>query len=143
MTAEEKMTSKNLLRIAAGLCLMTFAGHTIGMISPVPPDQVNVQSVYSLMKETVVMMPMGGTKTIATLMVGANACLSVLLFLAAAFYFLFGKQNRSKIDQNQLLILNLAMIAVSVISWLCFFPMPALCTGIAGILGIVASRKDS
>ena len=89
------------------------------------------------------MLPMGAPKTIAQLMVGANACLSVFLFVAAAFYFLFAGEKLSPMSRRQLAVLNLGLFVTGIISWICFFPMPAICTGLAGVLGFVAAKSKS
>jgi hypothetical protein len=137
------MTRKTLLRIAASLTLFTFVGHTIGVILPPPQDQVEMNNVYNLMKQTIVLLPMGSQKSIATMMIGANICLSILLFLSGLFYLMLASEDDSALIRRQLWLLNISSLAVAITSFFCFFPVPALCTGLAGLLGIFAMKKST
>ncbi len=136
------MNRKTLLRIAAGLTLFTFVGHSSTLILPPPQDQVEVVSVYKLMQQTQEVMPMGAIKSIAQIMWGANACTSVLLLLAGLLYISFASEPAGA-NRKQLSLVNLSMLATCAISLLCFFPLPALCTGLAGILGFVSMKAKS
>ncbi len=135
------MNRKILLRTSAFFTLFTFVGHTLGLIRPLPEDQTDVLTVYQMMKQTMVPFPMGEPKSIATLMIGANTTLSVLLFLAGISYLFLATDPVERSSQRQLVLLNISMLAVAITSYFCFFPLPTLCTGLAAIFGIVAFRK--
>jgi uncharacterized iron-regulated membrane protein len=137
------MTRKLLLRVAAFFTLFTFAGHTTGVIKGPPAEQTAVTNVYEVMRQTMVNLPMGSPKSIGTLMVGANLCLSVLLLLSGLLFILLSMTKEKPAGQdNRVLLLNsLAMLATAAVSFVCFFPMPAICTGLAGILGLIALRR--
>jgi hypothetical protein len=137
------MTRKNLLRTSAFFTLFTFVGHTIGLIRPLPEDQTQVLAVYQMMKQTLVPFPMGAPKSIATLMIGANTTLSVLLFLTGVSYLFLATDAVERSSQRQLMLLNISMLAVAITSYFCFFPLPAICTGLATVLGFVAFQKKN
>jgi hypothetical protein len=137
------MSRKLLLRIAAFLTLFTFLGHTFGALSGPPKDQPEMANVLGLMDQTMVSLPMA-TKSISTLMLGANLCLSVLLMLSGLLFVNSSTRTAWTKEDGRILLLNsLAMVATGAISAVCFFPMPAVCTGLAGILGLISLRSRS
>lgn len=131
------MSRKLLLRIAAVFVFMTFAGHTMGAIQGPPVEQEAVHTLYQQMQQTMVTFPMGAPKSVATLMLGANYCLSVYLFIAGALFVMLSSSPSTREDRF-VLINSAGMAATAVISLFCFFPMPAACTGLAALLGFAA-----
>jgi len=134
-----------LLRIAGGLALFTFLGHTAGTFMPVPPEQVEVAKAEAMMKATMVPMPFGNTPSYAKIFLGTNLIVSLYLVIAGFLCFFLANAGGMAGAGRKILVLNsIGLIAAAGISAVCFFPLPAICTGLAGILGIwVASRGSS
>jgi hypothetical protein len=137
------MSRKLLLRVAAFLTLFTFVGHTFGALSGPKLDQEAAATTFGMMQQTMVPFPFGPDKSIATIMFGANIGLSVYLLLAGLLCIAVStRKDGSEARDKQVIALNsLGLIAMGVISIFCFFPLPAACTGIAGVLGLVALKK--
>ena len=117
------MNKKILLRIAAGLVLFTCVGHTIGTFMP----------------------PVGKSQSFFDILFGANIGLSVYLFVSGISLILISSEEKFHSTSKRLLFLeSLGLLALAVISVLYFFPVPAICTGIAGVLGLFISiRQDT
>lgn len=137
------MTSTRLLWAAAILTLFTFTGHSIGGIQGPPPEQAEAHQVYETMKQTLVAMPFGSPKTLTTLHEGANVCVSIFLFVSGVIFALLAMSKSPRTTtENRILVFNsLGMLATGVVSQMVFFPLPATCTGLAGVLGLIASRR--
>jgi hypothetical protein len=130
-----------LLRIAGGLALFVCLGHTAGTFMPIPPEQTGVANAVTVMKATLVPMPVGKAQSYADIFLGNNISVSLyLLVTALGFFFLSGKEGLAGAGRKLSVLLSLGMLGLCVISALFFFPLPAVCTGLAGILGIVAAR---
>ena len=130
------MNKKILLRIAAGLVLFTCVGHTIGTFMPLPPEEVELVKVENAMKSALVPFPIGKSQSFFDILRGANLSLSVFL-LITGLSFLFMEDNTNTTNRKLLLLNSLGLVAIGIISAIYFFPVPAMCTGVAGILGCV------
>ena len=130
------MNKKILLRIAAGLVLFTCIGHTIGTFMPLPPEEVELVKVENAMKSALVPFPIGKSQSFFDILLGANLSLSVFL-LITGLSFLFMEDNTNTTNRKLLLLNSLGLVAIGIISAIYFFPVPAMCTGVAGILGCV------
>ena len=138
------MSRKVLLRMAAFFTLFVFVGHTIGAIKGPPPDQTNVIEMYETMGQTMVTLPMSTQRSIATMMWGANICLSVYMLVGGLFFIIqsMTKEKTTREGKQILIVNSLGLLVTGVISFFVFFPLPAVCLCLSGILGLVASRKD-
>lgn len=125
------------------MTLFTFAGHSIGGINGPPPEQGEAHQVYETMKQTFVTMPFGSPKTLATMHEGANLCVSFFLLVSGVIFVLLATSKGSRTNtENRILIINsLGMLATGILSQFVFFPLPAMCTGLAGVLGLLANRR--
>ncbi|MBP7281734.1 MAG: hypothetical protein KBA66_09170 [Leptospiraceae bacterium] len=139
------MNKKILLRIAAGLVLFTCVGHTIGTFMPLPPEEVELVKVENAMKSALVPFPVGKSQSFFDILFGANIGLSVYLFVSGISLILISSEEKFHSTSKRLLFLeSLGLLALAVISVLYFFPVPAICTGIAGVLGLFISiRQDT
>lgn len=137
------MSRKLMLRLAAFFTLFTCVGHTIGTIQGFPKDDITVSSVFELMRQTHVTMPFGNPQTFATLLLGANLCVSVFLLVSGLIFVVFSTADGALTNRDKriLLLNSLGMLWTGIICVLCFFPLPAVCTGLAAVFGILASRK--
>lgn len=137
------MTRARLLWTAAALTLFTFAGHSIGGIQGPPPEQAEAHQVYETMRQALVAMPFGSPKTLAAMHEGANICVSVLLLMSGVMFVLLAssKGTHTRTENRMLIVNSLGMLATGIVSQLVFFPLPAICTGLAGVLGLIASRR--
>lgn len=132
------MSRKHLLWIAAFLTLFTFIGHTIGGVSGPGPEQTGAFQVYQLMQISLVKMPFGPSKNLATIMMGANICVSFFLLVSGWIFIILSNGTSGRFENQILLINSLGMLATGTVSLMCFFPLPAICTALAGVLGLVA-----
>ncbi|HMV45528.1 MAG TPA: hypothetical protein PK079_18245 [Leptospiraceae bacterium] len=134
------MNKKIILRIAAGLVLFTCLGHTIGIFMPLPPEEVELIKIEDAMKTALVPMPIGKKQSFFDLLLGSNIGLSVYLLVSGISLILISSEEKLQSSNKQILKLeSLGLLALSVISIFYFFPIPAICTGIAGILGLYSS----
>ncbi|KAB2935180.1 MAG: hypothetical protein F9K24_00195 [Leptonema illini] len=126
---------KTLLRIAAFLTLFTAAGHTAGTFMPIPTEQVGLIAAYRTMAETMIPMPIGSPQSIADVFFGNNLVTSLFLLIAGLHLIFAFPERRS------LLLLGTGLGAIALISAVYFFPLPAICTGLASVLTIAAARQ--
>ena len=65
------------------------------------------------------------------------------MLLSGLIFLLIASDNeRPSRKDNRLLLLNsLAVLTLGIISFKYFFPVPAVCLSVAGLLGISALRK--
>jgi len=140
---DREMSRSLLLRIAAALSLITAIGHTIGTFMPVPPDQMQMHSAIGVMKATLVPMPVGPSRSYMDLLDGNNLCTSVLLLLCAALLFGVAKAGKEKTADGVIVATALALAAVSLLSFVYFFPVPGAFTGIAAALALLARARGA
>jgi hypothetical protein len=136
------ITFENRLRWAGFLTLFTFAGHTLSIFAPQtkPPSVI---AAYEVMMQTLVPMPIGSPKTLFGIMSGANLALSIYLLVAGVFFYLLSKSEFKKIDAQMIVLNSLGIGAIALISGFYFFPLPAICTGIAAILGLSTTVRGN
>lgn len=137
------MSRSLLLRIAGVLSLITGTGHTIGTFMPVPPEQTQMHATVAAMKATLVPMPVGPAKSYMELLDGNNLCTSVLLLLCAALLFSVAKAGKEKSANRVIVATALALAAVSLLSFVYFFPVPGAFTGIGAVLALLARARDA
>ena len=128
-----------LLRIAAFLVLFTCAGHTYGTFVPIPSDQTEMIKTLEQMKATMIPMPMGSSKSYSQILDGNNLSVAVYL-LVTGLILLALSRNRPAVDNTVLLITSGGLGLVAGLSAVYFFPLPAICTGAAAVLGFVAAK---
>jgi CHASE2 domain-containing sensor protein len=131
-----------LLRIAATLSLITAAGHTIGTFMPIPPEQTQMHATVAIMKATMVPMPVGSAKSYMQILDGNNLCTSLFLVLCAALLFSVARATREPTDRVVLLT-ALALAGISALSFVYFFPVPGVFTGVAAISALVARSRHA
>lgn len=133
------MSRKILLFAAAFFTLFTCLGHSIGTL--LPHDQPeSIRLAQMMMDATFKEMPFGPPKSLGQMAYGGNVIISLYLFVAGWIFILSARQNRFV---PAIVGLNSAgMLACGVFSVLYFFPLPAICTGLAGLLGFLALRSS-
>ncbi len=130
------MNNKILLRVAFGLIIFTFIGHTIGTFMPIPAEQSGVAKTAESMKTTFVPMPIGIPKSYFEIFLGTNLAVSLFLLISGICFWVSSSEGGQEGKGRIFLAVNsFGMLALSMISFLYFFPLPAVCTGIAAILG--------
>lgn len=135
------MNRKKLLYLAAFFTLFTFAGHTFGTLFPHPPKTVAHGLAITVMENTLVPMPMSPPRSLEQMFYGGNAVISLYLLITGLFFILSSKPENYV---RNLMLLNSGGLAVcAAISVMFFFPLPAVCTGIAAVLGFVATRPSA
>lgn len=135
------MSRPLLLRIAASLSLLTAVGHTIATFMEVPPEQTQVLATIATMKATLVPMPVGSARSITEILDGNNLCTSLLLLLSGALLLSVASAAKEKVVDGVILLTALALVGVSVISFIYFFPVPTVFTGTAAVMAFVARLR--
>jgi hypothetical protein len=130
-----------LLRIAATLSLVTAAAHTVGTFMPIPPEQTQMHATVATMKATMIPMPVGSERSYMQILDGNNICTSLFLLLCAALLFTIAKADKAKAVDQVVLLTALALLGISAISFVYFFPVPGAFTGIAAVLAFVARAR--
>jgi hypothetical protein len=132
------------LRIAGTLSLITGAGHTIGTFMPIPAEQTQMHATVATMAATLVPMPVGAARSYLELFDGNNICTSLFLLLCAALLFSVSRAASEQVVSRVITLTALALAGISVISFRYFFPVPAVLTGLAAMLALLAlARKPS
>lgn len=135
------MSRTLLLRIAAVLSFLTAIGHTIGTFMPVPPEHEQMHSTIAIMKRTMIPMPMGSAKSYMQVLDGNNLCTTVLVLLCGALLVWIATAAKERVVDGVILLNALALAGVSIISFLYFFPAPAVFTGVAAVLALLARGR--
>jgi hypothetical protein len=136
------MKRKHLLRLSSFFALFTFAAHTLGALSDHSKGDAALEATYKMMQESYIQFPMGVSRNIVTLMLGANLCLSVYLFISGMLFILLAnKPSETWRQDNPIILLNTAgLLVTAIISAFYFFSMPALFLGLAALAGFTATR---
>lgn len=131
------------LRLSSLLSLLTCLAHTAGTFMPVPPEQKAVANAVQVMKNTLVPMPTGVQQSYADIFLGTNLIVSLLLLISSIVFWLAANADRSVPFVKKIAVVHaIAMLAVSAISGLFFFPVPAVFTGIAGAIAFWQSIRQ-
>jgi hypothetical protein len=136
------MSRSLLLRLAASLSLFTAVGHTAGIFMPIPPEQTDLFALWKAMQVTMVPLPMGSPRSVVALLDGANFCTTVLLALCAALLFAVASAKKEPLVDRVIVLTGGALLACSVLSAIYFFPLPIICTGLGGVLALVAAIRS-
>ncbi|HNO22532.1 MAG TPA: hypothetical protein PKK94_06105 [Leptospiraceae bacterium] len=138
------MKTKIMLRVAMGLVLFTLIGHTVGTFMKVPAEQTEVAKTVEIMKTTLVPMPVGSPKSYSEIFLGTNLTVSLFLFVSGICFWISSSEGGLDGKGKVFLAVNsFGAAMLSLISFLYFFPLPAICTGIAAVLGfLVYSKKQ-
>lgn len=133
------MNQRKLLYIAAFLTLFTFVGHSFGTLLPQEAATEELKNAYGVMESTFMTMPFGAPRSLARMAYGGNAFISLYLFVAGMLLVLSANEERYV---RSIVILNsMGLLVCGVFSYIFFFPLPAICTFIGGVLGLVATKK--
>jgi hypothetical protein len=136
------MSRALFLRVAAALSLTTCVGHTIGTFMVVPPEQTQIHATIASMKATLVPMPVGSPRSYMEILDGNNLSTSLFLAVCAALLFSVARARREPLVDQVIGITALGLAGMSVISFRYFFPAPAVFTGLAAVLSLVARSRD-
>jgi hypothetical protein len=120
------MNRSRLLKIAAGLVLVTCVGHLVGTFMPVPPEQIAVHAAIATMKATQIPMPVGASRSYMQILDGNNLCTSLLLLLCAVQLFVVSSSQKSEQGNQTVFVIALSLAGFALISVIYFFPIPAL-----------------
>ncbi|MEM8484782.1 MAG: hypothetical protein AAF564_04500 [Bacteroidota bacterium] len=136
------MRRRLLLRIAAGLALLTCLAHLAGTFMEIPPEQTAVLEAVEVMEETMVPMPVGSAKSYKQILDGNNLSTALLLLLCSLLLFAASGSPKDAATDRTILLAALGLIGFAVLSIMYFFPVPAVSTGVAAVLALIA-RSNS
>lgn len=123
------------------MLFITFLGHTMGTFMEIPAEQTAVANAANVMAQTLVPMPVGSAQSYAAIFLGTNLAVSLYLLISAISFLIFALPGGLDGQGRRLLALASAGVAaLSVISLLYFFPVPAICTALAAVAGFIATR---
>jgi CHASE2 domain-containing sensor protein len=137
------MTRAFFLRIAAALSLTTCFGHTLGTFMAVPPEHAQIHATIASMKATMVPMPVGSARSYMEILDGNNLSTSLFLAVCAALLFSVARAKREPLVDQVIGLTALGLAGISVISFRYFFPVPAVFTGVAAVLSLVARARET
>ena len=135
------MKQRTLLYAAALGAFITAVGHTIGIFTPIPAEQTEVSAAYNMMQRTMVPLPMGVKHSYAEIFFGNNILLSVFLAVMAAIFAMLAGSELNRDLKRVLFALGCGAAAVSIVSAFCFFPLPAVLTGMAALIAVFVALK--
>ncbi len=139
---QRAMKRKLLLRIAAGLCLLTCIAHLVGTFMEIPPEQTEVLEAVEVMEQTMVPMPVGAAKSYKQILDGNNLSTALLLLLCSLLLFAAAGKPKDTATDQTVLLAALALIGFAILSIVYFFPVPALFTGVAAVLALMARSQE-
>ena len=137
------MSRTLLIRLAATLSLITCVGHTVGTFMTVPPEQTAMHATLAHMEATMVPMPVGAARSYLQILDGNNLCTAVFLLLCAALLFAIAGSPGAPATNRVLFVTAIALAAFAGISFLYFFPVPTVFTGLAAVLCVVACTRST
>lgn len=133
------MNRKTLLFFASFLTLLTCVLHAVGTLFSRPAPTAFVGQAQMIMEHTYMPLPFDTLRPLSQLMYGGNVMISLYLLVSAALFILSVKpENYVK---NIVVLNSLGLFACSAFSAMFFFAVPAVLTGLAAILGLMAIRK--
>ena len=95
------------------------------------------------MKATLVPMPVGAARSYMEILDGNNICTALFLLLCAALLFVVAGAEKDRVVDRVIALTALALASISIISFRYFFPVPAVFTGLAGLLALIARTRDT
>ena len=131
------MSTSLLLRIAAILILVHFAGHTGGHLGWDEPADPQLKEVVLSMKEHTAEF-MGASRSMADYFEGYSLIMFVVFAMNIVLLFILANAGKNKTTKALLWPLGLGWIAIAVIEYAQFFPFAALISGLAGLLILAA-----
>lgn len=135
------MSRTRTILAATVLAALTGIVHLIGTLMPVPTEQTNVIAAIATMKDTMVPMPVGAARSYMQILNGNNFGTVLLLFVCAAQLAAVAKLPSGQASNRAILITAMGLVGFAVISMTHFFIVPALFTGIAAILCLIAYTR--
>lgn len=104
----------------------------------VPPEQLAMRTTIAAMQATMVPMPIGESRSYMQILDGNNLCTSLFLLLCGILLFAIARSPSSLITNRILIIVAIGLTGFASISAVYFFPLPAIFTGLAAALCIIA-----
>jgi hypothetical protein len=137
------MNRKHLLRAAGALCIVTCIAHLAGTLMTIPSEQVEMLKTVETMKQTMIPMPVGSARSYMDVLNGNNFCTSILLLLCGLVLLIAAKHPDESGSRSTVTVVALCLAGFAIISSFYFFPVPAVFTGLAAALALVARCKLS
>ncbi len=137
------MKRSTILTTAATLAFLTGLIHIVGTLMPVPLEQVEVMAAIETMKATLVPMPIGSAKSYMQILNGNNFGTALLLIVCAGQLIAVAKLPESHAVNRTIAVSALGLAGFALISLTHFFPIPAILTGLAAALCIVAVAREN
>ena len=134
------MTTRILYRIAAVLILLFDLGHTAGYPWSDPSWGVDLRAIQSSHFKV-----LGFSRTYWNFYVGFGLFVSVFLLLAAIFAWQLSSlpAETLRLVRTSAWALSLSFAAVTVLSWMYFFTIPIVFSGVITVCLIVATWRSA
>jgi hypothetical protein len=110
---------------------------------PIPAEQVQMHATVATMKATMVPMPVGSARSYMDILDGNNICTSLCLLQCAAVLFSVARAGKEPVSDRVITLTALALAGISMISFRYFFPVPAVFTGLAAALALLARARPA
>jgi len=133
------LTTRLIYRIAAVLILLFDVGHTAGYPWSDPSWRVDLGAIQSSHFKVV-----GFTRTIWDFYVGFGLFVSVFLLLAAIFAWQLSNlpAETLRLVRSSAWVLSVCFAAVTVLSWMYFFTIPIVFSGLITVCLVVATWRS-
>lgn len=130
------MKAKLLLRIASGLMLFHTLGHSIGAFTWNQAHNAALKQVIDGMVNNHFNF-MGRSVTIGSFYAGYGYCMIAVLLFTSILLWLLSNEPQFRI----MLLLGIFMVILGILEFIFFFPLPAICSALAGIFTLWAYGK--
>lgn len=130
------MKIKVLLCIASGLMLFHTLGHSIGAFTwNQAPNTALKQVIHGMINNHFDFM--GRSATIGSFYAGYGYCMIAVLLFISILLWLLAIEPQFRI----MLLLGLFLVILGILEFIFFFPLPAICSALAGIFTLWAYGK--
>jgi hypothetical protein len=136
------MKPKILLRIAAVFMFLHTIGHTMGALTWKTPPSAAVGAVISGMENNHFNF-MGRQASLALFFDGYGAITLLVLLLMVALLWLLSNQAQNPLASPVLVALSVFLLLMAVAEYICFFPLAAVVTFLAGVCAVYARVRIS
>ncbi len=131
------MTSKLLLRIAATMMLLHTIGHTFGALTWKNPPNTAVGQVIKGMVDNHFDF-MGRSVSLAAFFDGYGLMMILVLISISTILWFLSAEAKTPFTTRLLTLLTVFLLAMGIIEFFYFFPLPAIFSSVAGVCTLFA-----
>jgi hypothetical protein len=134
------MSSKLLLRIAATMMFLHTIGHSIGALTWKTPPNAAVGQVIKGMEDNHFDF-MGRSVSLAAFFEGYGFTMFLVLLSVSLILWFISGEAKSPLTIKLLTVLTVLLLAMGIVEFVYFFPLPGVLSSIAGICTLFAGLR--